>query len=218
MSITHAKRYEEMQLPARSVEVRTIPVPRGLRNPLYWGTGERLRALGIANNLTQTEIAAAAGVSRGMISNIEHGVHVPRIDVVERLATALGVLPSWLAFGTLGDEPWAQRSPHGILPPKLPTVSLARREMRDRYKLMGLRLRQEREARGLTLRALSPLVDAKWKYLPDEKRSVSRQTILQLEAGETVPLVKTVEVIALALNIAPGLLAYGRDDEYTLRE
>ncbi len=192
--------------------VRPACMPKGLRNPLYWSVGERLRALGIAYDLTQTQIADAAGISQTTISRIEHRDHAPRIDIVERLASVLGISPTWLAFGDQGHKRWNQRHPRSPLPPDLPVPDLARREAAALYKGMGTRLKQAREARMFTLRALSPVIEDKWGYLEEEKKTISRQTILLLEAGRTVPLVKTCEAIALALDVSPGWLAYGEGE------
>jgi transcriptional regulator with XRE-family HTH domain len=42
---------------------------------------------------SQGHLAAAAGVTQGLISQIEAGVHVPGEDVLERLARALCFSP-----------------------------------------------------------------------------------------------------------------------------
>ncbi len=53
--------------------------------------GKRVRILRLTRELTQEELAAAAGMSRNFVSLIEHGAH--GIDVVRllRLAAALDV-------------------------------------------------------------------------------------------------------------------------------
>jgi transcriptional regulator with XRE-family HTH domain len=53
--------------------------------------GKRVRILRLTREMTQGELAAAAGLSRNFVSLIEHGSH--GIDVVRllRLAAALGV-------------------------------------------------------------------------------------------------------------------------------
>ena len=41
---------------------------------------------------------------------------------------------------------------------------------------------------------------------------VSYQAVLYTESGQTVPRVDTIEAIAVALDVAPGWLAYGEDE------
>jgi transcriptional regulator with XRE-family HTH domain len=49
-------------------------------------------------------LAQAANVSPSTIHDIEKDRRSPAIELVERLALALGVSPSWLAYGE-GDGP-----------------------------------------------------------------------------------------------------------------
>ena len=55
------------------------------------------------SGLSMRTLSAAAGVSVQAWSNAEAGKAIPRVDTAERMAVALGVAPSWLAFG-LGDS------------------------------------------------------------------------------------------------------------------
>jgi transcriptional regulator with XRE-family HTH domain len=52
--------------------------------------GARIRALRRARRLTLDDLAAASGVSRSMISEIERGGRAPTVLVLDRIATALG--------------------------------------------------------------------------------------------------------------------------------
>ena len=52
--------------------------------------GARVRALRRARRLTLDGLAAASGVSRSMISEIERGGRAPTVLVLDRIATALG--------------------------------------------------------------------------------------------------------------------------------
>src|SRR3954451_11366847 len=52
--------------------------------------GDRLRESRTAAGLTQAELARRAGVSRGLVTAIETGRHVPAVDAALRLASALG--------------------------------------------------------------------------------------------------------------------------------
>ncbi|MGH8874857.1 MAG: helix-turn-helix domain-containing protein, partial [Acidimicrobiia bacterium] len=51
----------------------------------------RLRELREAAGLTQSELAARAGVSRQLVGAVEAGRHLPRVDAALSLAAALGV-------------------------------------------------------------------------------------------------------------------------------
>lgn len=59
----------------------------------------RLRALRAMHSLSRAKLASAAGVLEGSVQRIEEGRGEANVDTVERLAIALGVSPSWLAFG-----------------------------------------------------------------------------------------------------------------------
>jgi transcriptional regulator with XRE-family HTH domain len=52
--------------------------------------GARIRALRRSRRLTLDDLAAACGVSRSMISEIERGGRTPTVLVLDRIATALG--------------------------------------------------------------------------------------------------------------------------------
>lgn len=53
--------------------------------------GQRLRMLRAGRNMTITELAAAAGVSSGLISQIERGNSNPSMKTIDKLRQALGV-------------------------------------------------------------------------------------------------------------------------------
>lgn len=53
----------------------------------------------IGRNVTQTEVAAAMGVTGAAISTWESGIKGPSRDRLLQLATILGVRAGWLAFG-----------------------------------------------------------------------------------------------------------------------
>jgi transcriptional regulator with XRE-family HTH domain len=52
--------------------------------------GVRVRALRRSRRLTLDDLAAASGVSRSMISEVERGGRAPTVLVLDRIATALG--------------------------------------------------------------------------------------------------------------------------------
>jgi DNA-binding XRE family transcriptional regulator len=53
--------------------------------------GDRILAARQALGLTQTELAARAGVSRQLVGSVEAGRHLPRVDAAAGLARALGL-------------------------------------------------------------------------------------------------------------------------------
>jgi DNA-binding XRE family transcriptional regulator len=53
--------------------------------------GKRVRLLRLTHELTQDELAQAAGMSRSFVSLIEHGVHGVDIVRLLRLAAVLGI-------------------------------------------------------------------------------------------------------------------------------
>ncbi len=61
-------------------------------------SGSRLQERRLAARLTQAELAARAGVSRALVSAVEAGRHLPRVDAALSLARALGTTAAAL-FG-----------------------------------------------------------------------------------------------------------------------
>lgn len=51
--------------------------------------GERLREVRLKRNVTQQALAEAAGMSLTYISNMEHGIKVPSLTTIIRIAVAL---------------------------------------------------------------------------------------------------------------------------------
>lgn len=52
--------------------------------------GERIRLERTKRNLSQDELASQAGVSRSMLSEVERGIKVPSVLLLDHIATALG--------------------------------------------------------------------------------------------------------------------------------
>lgn len=181
-------------------------MPKGLKNPLWWGVGERLRALGLGNRLTQTRIAALAGVTKTTVSNIESLEHAPRIDVVERIAAALAISPTWLAFGEQGHVPFRQRYPRPVLPGELPEIAPASRTPAGLADGFGARLKTARAARGLSAEKLAA------KIRDSELGTMTGQAIRDLEPGGRMPTVSACWLLAWALDVSPGWLAYGEGE------
>ena len=61
------------------------------------GLGERVRRLRTEKSLSQSEVAAAAGVTKLTISRIERDIKFPHPKTLRNIAEALGVQPSDLA-------------------------------------------------------------------------------------------------------------------------
>ena len=70
--------------------------------------GIQLREMRRQAHCSAKELARLAGVSRGHLSQIEHGKKMPSMAVLGRLAQALGVTTSQLLHQTQDDvHPWA---------------------------------------------------------------------------------------------------------------
>lgn len=122
---------------------------------------------------------------------------------VEHLACALGVSPTWLAFGFDGFEAWRERVPRKGEPERAdPTPQPAQRDCPEAYRGIPERLRHAREQSGLSMRAIARATE------------LSAQTIALIEAGRSVPLISNIEAIAKALTVSPGWLAFGEIDTY----
>jgi transcriptional regulator with XRE-family HTH domain len=84
--------------------------------------GHRLRAMRQARGLSQSQLAAMAGVDRSHIYNLELGITTgPSFVLLGALAAVLGVPPSWL----VGREPVTADEPqsHDIPSQHEPTES-----------------------------------------------------------------------------------------------
>lgn len=177
-------------------------VTSGVKNPLWFGLPARLVDLREAANLAQHIAPTLSGLSISAGRHIETRRSIPNIETIAHLAAGLGVSPTWLAFGWDGFQPFRQRVPRkGETPRADPTPDPAEREPSEAYKSIGQRLRQARDAAGLSLRAIARGCE------------LSPQALSLIEAGRSVPLVSNVEAIALVLGVAPGWLAFGETDD-----
>lgn len=175
-------------------------VPSGIKNPLSKRLAFRLSELRCSKNLASTAIAEAADISRSAAHHVEDERHIPRLDTVEAIATALNVSPTYLAFGFEGTLVHKERRPRPPLPPDQPEVLLAKRPSLERWKGIGERLRLARMASGQSLRDLTRIA------------KISPQGILLIENGVSVPRVSTAEEIARAVGVSPGWLAFGEGE------
>lgn len=172
-------------------------VVSGHKNPLHQKFADRLREILDAADKSQRVISELTGASQTAISVWESGAALPRIDRAERLALALGVKPSWLAYGPEGVFRFRQRRQ---LPPSARLVPAPM--LRSALDLplgadqLAKRVKLAREQLGLSLRALGAAAGA------------SGQVVMMVERGQP-PLINTVEALAVALDVSPGWLAFG---------
>lgn len=173
-------------------------VVQGHKRPLNAGFPERLRKLRKKGGLTQSALAQMIGW--GTTSALEAGTQRPAIDTIERLAAVLGVSPGWLAYGNEAWLPFRQRQPRVILPPDPPEPVPALREPAGLWRGMHARLKSVRIARGMTLGSVANAAE------------ISPQAVHLAENGKIALRVNTCEMLAEALGVAPGWLAYGDED------
>lgn len=150
--------------------------------------------------MTADALNKLSGVSKNVVNRLEDGERTPKIDTVERIAAALGVSPVYLGFGSEGSEPFRLKTPAYLKNDEQPIPRPGEGVFAERYKGCAERLKSSRERLGLSLRELATAA------------TVSYQAVLNTENGETVPRVDTIEAIAVALDVAPGWLAYGEDE------
>ena len=183
---------------ARQCDVaQASAMPCGIKNPLWMGIPTRLLNLRMAADLAMTTLEALSGVSNQVIAKTENQQSVPRLETVERMAYALGVSPTWFAFGHDGDEPFSERirrSPLQI--PKDPRPG-APVPCPESYRAMPARLQLARQKAGLSLRGLA------------KAAGLSGPGVQKIETGASVPTIDNVEAIAKALGVSPGWLAFG---------
>lgn len=61
--------------------------------------GYRIQAARQMLGLSQTELSRLAGLSGGLLTNIEQGRGTPRVDTLKKIAEALHVSINWLIYG-----------------------------------------------------------------------------------------------------------------------
>jgi transcriptional regulator with XRE-family HTH domain len=94
--------------------------------------GQRLQRLRAAAGLTQSQVAAAAGVALSSLQNWEIDRREPAFRAACRLARALGVTAEHLAETTPVDEVGKVNRPAG--PTKRPTEAPAEKPQRPRVR------------------------------------------------------------------------------------
>lgn len=177
-----------------------VAVPTGYRNPLYLGCASRLRGRIDASGLQRQQVAAMSGLSHGSVCGVEDGKQVPRLATIEKLGDALGISPIWLAYGDEGLVRFRHRRPRPAVPFDPPEPHPAARPVRERWRGVSRRLGMARRGLGFTLRDIG------------EAAGISGQGVLRIERGDTEPMIHTVEQLAVALDVAPGWLAFGEGE------
>ena len=92
----------------RLAEALDLPVPLLFASPDPRSLGTKIRDLRESLGLTQARLAELAGVTPGMIGQLEKGRARPSLDTVELLARALGVSPCYLILEQQGLEEMLQ--------------------------------------------------------------------------------------------------------------
>lgn len=178
-------------------------VTSGVKNPLFQSFPSRLAASRKRANLNRNQLARAAAVSAQTPANLEAAVNLPRLDTVERFAAALGIPPVWLAYGYDGGLRFRQRVPRSPVPLDPPEPTPGSRMPDNLHASFAERLRAAREARQLSMGQLAAAAH------------LSQQAVSRLEAGAVVPFLDTCEALAVALDVAPGWLAFGIGEDFT---
>lgn len=181
-------------------------VPQGRKNPLWMGFQDRVRRMRNLADLSMNQLSLAAGIAHTTVADVEKRGRVPGIDLVEKLATGLGVSPAWLAFGWSGWQPFVLKQPRPAIPHDDPAPAPGSAVFQERYRTCGARLQRCREQAGLTLRDVVTLTS-------DNEQRISHQAVLYVENGQIVPKLNTLEAIARALQVPPSWLAYGEEEE-----
>lgn len=172
-------------------------MPSGVKDPLWVLAGARLSHLRSALGMPASRLGILAGLSYGAVGPIEDGKYAPKVHTLEQIACALGVSPSWIAFGYEGFEPFQQRRPREVVPLDPPEPQPGERPATERYRGIGARCLRLRQLRGLSLRVVAGAA------------GISHESLNLVEKGSTVPLVSTCERLAVALDCAPSWLTYG---------
>lgn len=170
---------------------------QGVKNPLWFGFPTRLLLLRQAADMSVARLASFCRLTHPAICNAENRINVPRVSVVERMAYALGVSPTWLAFGHDGEQAFSQRIRRSLLRVQRDPRPGTPQPCPESYRGLPQRLQESRERLGLSLRALALAA------------GLSGPGVAKIEHGESVPTLDNVEALAKALGVSPGWLAFG---------
>lgn len=154
--------------------------------------GQRLRQLRGERNLTILDLAAKAGVSAGIISQIERGLSNPSMKTLQRLRMALGV-NLWEFLSR--EEPAPEDDP----------VFVRRR---------GDRLRVVMNESGLTKELLSPQPDQNLRFMIVTMPPGSETQDVLIGQGQKGGFVMTGEV---ALKVGESVSTLNEGDSFQFR-
>ncbi|MEV6237725.1 helix-turn-helix transcriptional regulator [Lentzea sp. NPDC051838] len=129
--------------------------------------GQQLRALRTAGDRTLLSVATEAGLSVPYVANLENGRGNPTVDVLSRLADALGA-----TFVVRVEPAHGASPPAPALPPSLVRLSRGARFRRDVRTIADATGEQPAELSGRLLTALAALAgrdlaEADWFRLLD---------------------------------------------------
>jgi len=89
-----------LRIPVGSLVPVSQAYDAGMASGMSSRLGKKLKQLRESMNLSQAELAQRAGLSGGLIGQIESGRTRPSLKTVQRLADALGVSPCYLVSDT----------------------------------------------------------------------------------------------------------------------
>lgn len=155
-------------------------VVRGRKNPAHETIPERLRKVRKAAGMPAAVLSRAAGVGENVAASVESGKWVPLLDTIERLADALKLSPSYLAFGV--DAAWVPREGDAL-----------------RCAGLAARAREAREVSGLSLRKVGRRLDTAASTV----QSIEGGTMPRLDTTEKLAKALSVSPSWLAYGIGP---------------
>lgn len=156
---------------------------RGRRNPLHFGFAARLRRARKAGADSRSGLTQRAGLLDGKaVLLLEQGQRIPRLDTVERVASALGLSPAFLAYGLDADS---GQSSKGL-----------------RCEDVGQRLRQTRMHCGLSVLALATAAGLSHTAVGN----VERGTMPSIATAESLATALGVSPGWLAYGLGPTVL------------
>lgn len=153
-------------------------VVQGKADPKHQKFPERLRRARKAASMNGVALSLSVGLSRNTCSQLEARDRIPRVDTVEKLATALRVSPCWLAYGI--EQPC--EAGDGSLSAGLPA-----------------RLAHLRQEKGLSRRELGRLSDTSDNFVQMTETGGSVPSIAKVET-----LAKALQVSACWLAYGVG--------------
>ena len=151
-------------------------VSRGIKRPLEVAFPVRLKKARLRAWVSALALSTSANLGSTSVGLLEAGKRLPRLRTIAQLASALNVPGGWLAFGD----------------PKAPLGT-------SDTDGLGKRLRELREAQGLTLHTLGRLTGTSYAQAKS------------LEKGSD-PTIEIVELYAAVLKVRSTWLAFGLGD------